>query len=124
MPVLSAAPAPAPRKNRLQGSYNISNPEIDISLYDYGTIDHDTVTVFFNGIKMADRQELTSSPLRIHLTANPEREYQELILHANNLGDIPPNTSKMVIITSDKRYELRVTSSETENAMIRFRYIP
>ena len=123
IPALSAAPAPAQRKNRLQGSYDISNPEIDISLYDYGTIDHDTVTVFFNGTKVADRQELTGKPLRIHLTADPGREYQELVLHANNLGDIPPNTSKMIILTSDKRYELRVTSSETENAMIRFRLV-
>lgn len=121
---VAATPAPAPRKNRLQGSYDIHNPEINISLYDYGTIDHDTVTVFFNGVKVADRQELTGSPLRIHLKADPALEYQELILHANNLGDIPPNTSKMIILTSDKRYELRVTSSETENAMIRFRYIP
>lgn len=126
-------PKPAPdsagialnsRKNRLQGSYQISSPGIDINLYDYGTIDHDTVTVFFNGNKMADRQELTAKPLHITLTADPGREYQELILHANNLGDIPPNTAKMIIMTSDKRYELSVSSSETENAMIRFRYIP
>lgn len=116
-------PAPEQRKNRVQGSYDISSPAIDISLYDYGTIDHDTVTVFFNGVKVADRQELTGSPLRIHLTADASREYQELVLHANNLGDIPPNTSKMIILTSDKRYELKVTSSETENAMIRFRYV-
>lgn len=121
---LAVKPAPEQRKNRVQGSYDISSPGIDISLYDYGTIDHDTVTVFFNGAKVADRQELTGSPLRIHLTADTAREYQELVLHANNLGDIPPNTSKMIILTSDKRYELKVTSSETENAMIRFRYMP
>jgi hypothetical protein len=112
------------RRNRLQGSYQISHPGIAISLYDYGTIDHDTVTVYFNGVKVADRQELTAKPLHIPLTADPTREVQELILHANNLGDIPPNTAKMVILTSDKRYELKVSSSETENAMIRFRYTP
>lgn len=108
----------------MQGSYEIRDPGIDITLYDYGTIDHDTVTVLFNGINVANRQELTAHPLRIHLTADPGREYQELVLHANNLGDIPPNTAKMIITTSDKRYELKVTSSETENAMIRFRYLP
>jgi hypothetical protein len=121
---VAVRPAPVPRKNRVQGSYEISSPGIDISLYDYGTIDHDTVTVFFNGVKVADRQELTGNPLRILLTADTAQEYQELVLHANNPGDIPPNTSKMIILTSDKRYELKVTSSETENAMIRFRYIP
>ncbi|MGO4291691.1 hypothetical protein [Chitinophaga sp. RAB17] len=110
------------RRNSLQGSYQISDPAIDISLYDYGTIDHDTVTVYFNGVKVADRQELTAKSLRLQLMADPGREVQELILHANNLGDIPPNTAKMIILTSDKRYELKVSSSETENAMIRFRY--
>jgi hypothetical protein len=112
------------RKNSLQGAYQISDPAIDISLYDYGTIDHDTITVYFNGVKVADRQELTATSLHLRLMADPGREVQELILHANNLGDIPPNTAKMVILTSDKRYELKVSSSETENAMIRFRYIP
>jgi len=130
-PPSEATPPPKPdtvplvpaRRNRLQGSYDISSPGIDISLYDYGTVDHDTVTVFFNGAKVADRQELTGSPLRIHLTADTTQKYQELVLHANNLGDIPPNTSQLIILTSDKRYELKVTSSETENAMIRFRYV-
>lgn len=112
------------RRNSLQGAYQISDPAIDISLYDYGTIDHDTITVYFNGIKVADRQELTATSLHLKLMADPGREVQELILHANNLGDIPPNTAKMIILTSDKRYELKVSSSETENAMIRFRYIP
>lgn len=112
------------RKNKLQGSYEISHPAIDIQLYDYGTIDHDTVTVYFNGVKIADRQELTAQPIRLQLIADPAREVQELILHANNLGDIPPNTAKMIILTSDKRYELTVSSSETENAMIRFHYTP
>lgn len=112
------------RRNSLQGSYQISDPAIDISLYDYGTVDHDTVTVYFNGLKVADRQELTAKSLRLQLMADPGREVQELILHANNLGDIPPNTAKMIILTSDKRYELKVSSSETENAMIRFHYTP
>ncbi|SEW53041.1 hypothetical protein [Chitinophaga arvensicola] len=124
MPDTARTPALPPRENRIQGSYEIREPGIDITLYDYGTIDHDTITVFFNGVKVADRQELTASPLRMHLLADPGREYQELLLHANNLGDIPPNTAKMIIMTSDKRYELKVTSSETENAMIRFHYLP
>ncbi|MBS0028089.1 hypothetical protein ACTJJ0_06505 [Chitinophaga sp. 22321] len=123
-PMVTDSIALSSRKNRVQGSYEISSPAIEISLYDYGTIDHDTVTVFFNGNKVADRQELSAKPLRIQLSADPGIEYQELVLHANNLGDIPPNTAKMIILTSDKRYELRVSSSETENAMIRFRYTP
>lgn len=112
------------RSNNLQGTYQIRDPAIDISLYDYGTIDHDTITVYFNGIKMADRQELTATSLHLRLMADPGRAMQEVILHANNLGDIPPNTAKMIILTGDKRYELKVSSSETENAMIRFRYTP
>jgi len=37
---------------------------------------------------------------------------------ANNLGSIPPNTSLMVVTTTDKRYEVFISSSEKKNAKV------
>jgi hypothetical protein len=49
-------------------------------------------------------------------------EEHVLIMVAENMGRIPPNTSLMIVNDGDKRYEVRVTSTEQKNAMIRFRY--
>lgn len=40
----------------------------------------------------------------------------ELVMVANNLGSIPPNTSLMIITANDKRYEVFISSSEQKNA--------
>ena len=52
-----------------------------------------------------------------------ENEEHVLVLVAENLGRIPPNTSLMIVQDGDKRYEVRITSTEQKNAMVRFRYI-
>jgi len=44
----------------------------------------------------------------------------ELIMVAENLGSIPPNTSYMVALVGDKRYDARLESTEGSSAMVRF----
>jgi len=44
----------------------------------------------------------------------------ELVMVAENLGSIPPNTSLMVAIVGEKRYEARLQSSEGSSALVRF----
>jgi hypothetical protein len=46
----------------------------------------------------------------------------ELVMVADNLGRIPPNTSLMLVSAGDKRYEVRITSNEQKNAVVRFVY--
>ena len=41
--------------------------------------------------------------------SNPDHE---LIMVAENLGRIPPNTSLMVVTAGDQRYEVSITSTE------------
>ena len=47
----------------------------------------------------------------------------ELVMVAENLGEIPPNTSLMVVTAGDQRFEVRITSTEQKNAMVRFKYV-
>jgi hypothetical protein len=51
--------------------------------------------------------------------ANPEHT---LVMVAENLGRIPPNTSLMIVQDGDRRYQASITSTEQKNAMVRFRY--
>ena len=49
-------------------------------------------------------------------------EDQELTMVAENLGRIPPNTSLMIVEAGDQRFQVRITSSEQNNAVVRFKY--
>ena len=52
--------------------------------------------------------------------SNPDHE---LIMVAENMGRIPPNTSLMIVTAGDQRFEVRITSTEQKNAMVRFKYV-
>ena len=56
------------------------------------------------------------------LLINDENEVHELVMVAENLGRIPPNTSLMVVDAGDQRFDVRITSTEQKNALVRFRF--
>jgi len=97
--------------------------QIRIDIYDNAEIDDDTVSVFLNNTLLLHKKRLTATALTLHVTAYPNTDY-ELMMYADNLGKIPPNTSLMIITAGSKRYELRISSSEKKSAVIRFRYLP
>jgi hypothetical protein len=110
------------RKNELIKTITIENREVEISLYDNGEIDDDTVSIYQNNVLILANKRLSNKPITYKLKfddANPE---QTLVMVAENLGRIPPNTSLMIIQDGDKRYQVNITSTEQKNAMVRFRY--
>jgi hypothetical protein len=101
----------------------VNSPDIKIELYDNGEIDHDTVTVFINGKLLLFRQMLTDRPLTLNVHAIPGTEY-ELVMYADNLGEIPPNTALMMVTAGARKIEVFLTSSEQKSAAVRFVYKP
>ena len=67
------------------------------------------------------RKMLTDKPLTVFVNAFPGTEY-ELVMYADNLGTIPPNTALMMVTAGDKKYEVRLSSSLQKSASIKFRY--
>lgn len=99
----------------------IDSATIRIELYDNAEIDDDTVSIFLNNSLLLHKQRLTDKPLTLQFNAFPNTDY-ELMMYAENLGRIPPNTSLMVITAGKKRYEVRLSSSEQKSAVVRFKY--
>ena len=99
----------------------VESKSFRVDLYDNGQIDGDTISVYFNGKLMVSRQRLSTEPITIHLTIDPERNDNELVMYAENLGSIPPNTALMVVTVGDKRYEVNISSSEQTNGTVRFK---
>jgi hypothetical protein len=111
------------RTNELTGALTVHNNEVLVRLYDNGEIDGDTISVYMDNKLVLSNKQLTASPLTLTLKMDEENPEHVLVMVAENLGRIPPNTSLMIVQDGEKRYEVRITSTEQKNAMVRFRYI-
>ena len=111
------------REKDVVKTVSIDTSFIKIELYDNAEIDDDTVTVFLNNTLLLYQKRLTDKPLTMNVNVFPDTDY-ELMMYANNLGRIPPNTALMVVTAGRKRYELFLSSSEQKSAVVRFRYEP
>jgi len=110
------------RSNDLVQTINVSSPEVTVRLYDNGEIDDDTISVYLDNVPVLSRRKLTTAPLTVKIKLDESDPEHELIMVAENLGRIPPNTSLMIVDAGEKRYQVRITSTEQKNAMVRFRY--
>ncbi|ULQ54006.1 hypothetical protein [Flavihumibacter fluvii] len=108
------------RETELVTTLSLETPEIKIDLYDNAEIDNDTVTIFLNNKLLLYKQRLTDKPLTLRLQAFPNTDY-ELVMYADNLGSIPPNTALMVVTAGKQKQEVRLAASDKKNAAVRFR---
>ncbi len=112
----------ATRENELVKTITLNTREVVVNLYDNGTIDHDTISVYLDKKLVISKQMLTTNPLTIKFTIDDNNDFHELVMVAENLGDIPPNTSLMVVKAGEQNIEVRITSTEQKNAVVAFRY--
>lgn len=110
------------RKNELVKVLIVNDPDVTVKLYDNGEIDGDTISVYLDKKLVLASQGLTASPLTIKLKMDEDNSEHELVMVAENLGRIPPNTSLMIVESGEQRFDVRITSTEQKNAMVRFRY--
>jgi hypothetical protein len=109
------------REKELVRSISVDTGKIKIELYDNAEIDDDTVTIFLNNTLLLYKKRLTDKPLVLDVDVFPNTNY-ELMMYADNLGRIPPNTSLMIITAGKKKYEMRISSSEQKSAVVQFKY--
>lgn len=122
MPVIVIPKVLATRSNELVKSITVNTPEVELNIYDDGTIDNDTVSVYYDKKLILSNARLTDQAIVVKIHVEESSEPHELVMVAENLGDIPPNTSLMVVKAGEKRYEVRIVSTEQKNAVILFKY--
>jgi len=108
------------RENELIKKFETEAGEIKIDLYDNGEIDGDTVSIYHNNTLIRSHMRLSKKPISVTISINPSQPHHEIIMVAENLGSIPPNTSVMIINTVSNRYEVFISSSEQKNAKVVF----
>jgi hypothetical protein len=109
------------RVNELVKTITTSANEVFIKIYDNGTIDNDTVSVYIDNKLVISKQRLTDKAITLKLSLDENIKFHELVMVADNLGEIPPNTSLMVVNAGDQEYEVRITSTEQKNAVVHFK---
>lgn len=111
------------RENDILKTITVNSETVTVKLYDNGEIDDDTISVYLNNQLILSKQRLTAAALIITLKMDENDPEQELTMVAENLGRIPPNTSLMIVNAGGERHEVRITSTEQKNAVVRFRYV-
>ncbi len=110
------------RNNQIVRVLELSEDSVKVDLYDNGELDYDTVTVFYNQKLVKYKQMLdTRKPIEFYLHLDSAEANNELVMFAENLGRIPPNSAIMIVTDKGHRYEVSLTSDYLKNAAVRLR---
>jgi hypothetical protein len=110
------------RQNETAKFVTVSHEEITVKLYDNGEVDGDTISVYLDNQLILSRKGLTTEPITLTLKLDETAREHVLVMVAENMGRIPPNTALMIVQDGDNRFQANLTSTEQKNAMVRFRY--
>lgn len=102
-------------------SFYFETDSLLLTLYDNGEVDGDTVTVLMNGNIIFSKVGLTTkaNSKTIYIPSNTDSV--NLVMYAESLGSIPPNSGLMVVTDGEKRYDVRFSADLKTNSGIIFR---
>ena len=106
------------RSTVLQQTVYFSSDSLLISLYDNGEVDGDTVSVLMNGRLIMAKEGLSTKAVQKTIYADKGADSIELVMYAENLGSIAPNTGLLVVHDGKSIYEIRFSGDLKKNASI------
>ncbi len=98
----------------------VTGDSLELKFYDNAEIDGDSIAVFLNDKMLAEHIRLSDTAYIIRLPVAGLLQTNDLVMVAENLGSIPPNTSLMIAMVDGRRYEARLASTEGSSALVRF----
>lgn len=123
-PAVAGSTPPGGRSLKGGNRITVKSPDIIVRIVDYQILDGDTVTVYFNEKKVIDRQLISKTPLILNLRIEAPREPAKLLLYADNLGRIPPNTALMVVEDRKGRQRIKLESDYERSDVVYIDYDP
>jgi hypothetical protein len=106
-----------------QSTIACTNRQVTLRLWDKNKEDGDTVSVSLNGKWLVRNLGLDNEGANYEITL-PNNTDSYVILHAENLGTIPPNTAAMEVIDGDRTHRVTLSSDLTKSGTIRLVYKP
>ena len=127
-PVVIVAPSVAKgaaeiekRVTKSDQSLYFESDSLLLTLYDNGEVDGDTVTVLMNGNVIFSKVGLSTKANSKTIYITSDMDSVKLVMYAENLGSIPPNTGLLIVNDGEKRYDVRFSADLKTNAGIVFR---
>ncbi len=107
------------RKKIFTSEIPIASDSIEFRFYDNAEVDGDSVSIYLNKILVETHVRLSEKPYIIKIATAGLAIENELVMVAENLGGIPPNTAYMEAWSGGIRYTARMESTELSSAMIK-----
>jgi hypothetical protein len=105
--IIGAAAEVALRKTEVIRTIDFKSDSLTLVLYDNGIVDGDTVSVVLNDEVIIPKLGLTEQAYRKVIKIPPGLgDSLQLVIYAENLGSIPPNSGLLIIEDGSNRYEV------------------
>ncbi|WP_411275041.1 hypothetical protein [Daejeonella sp.] len=102
----------------------VTQPDLQIQIVDYMKVDNDTVSVYLNRNLLAKNIRIAKRPALLNFKLDTRLELHEILLYAENLGQVPPNTSELILIDGENRHRVMIVSDKEKTAAVYLRYKP
>ena len=84
-------------------------------------MDGDTVSVLMNGEVIMPKVGLSTNAVRKTIYTKELPDSIQIVMYAETLGSLPPNTGLLIVNDGKDRYEIRFSGDLKRNAAIVFR---
>ncbi|HWJ91337.1 MAG TPA: hypothetical protein VNR87_09515 [Flavisolibacter sp.] len=105
------------RSNRITETVEVVADSLSLAFYDNGVVDGDSISVYLNGQNIISKARLMSSATKKSVSIAGMSEIT-LLLVAENLGSIPPNTGLLSIRDGVNVYQVNFSADMQTNATI------
>jgi hypothetical protein len=119
--IVSAAADISLRTTEVIRTIDFKSDSLILTLYDNGIVDGDTVSVVLNGEVIIPRQGLSEQAYRKVIKIPPGSDSLQLVMYAENLGSIPPNSGLLIIQDGSERYEVGFRGDMKNSSAVRLR---
>lgn len=106
------------RNTEVIQTVSFRSDSLRISLYDNGEVDGDTVSIVLGNKVIFAKQGLTAKAATTTIYAGDLGDSVQLVMYAENLGRIPPNTGLLVLQDGNDRYQIRFSGDLQNNSAI------
>lgn len=102
----------------------VNSNVVQLEISDYLKEDGDIISVYHNRRPFIRNLEIVNKKSTHTLRLNRNLELHEIILYAENLGRIPPNTSTLTVSDGEREHRVLIQSSREVSAVVYLRYNP
>lgn len=107
------------RQIKIARVLEVARPNIKLRVWDNGTVDGDIVTLFLNGERILHDHRVSKRKIGIPVQLQQESNF--LILHAEDLGDISPNTVAVSVDDGEREQNIILSSNLKESGAVLIR---